>query len=510
MSPELDEGPAFTDRDRRRLGAAGIDIAEARRQLALLRNPPPPISLAAPCTANDGILVVDREQRERSDELWREACTAGRITKLVPASGAASRMFASLSRALAAYEEHRPVAEADRADVEAFTAGLERFAFADDLRAAVERRGFDLDDLRQSGRLGPLLEALLTPEGLGLEATPKGLISFHRSEAGPRTAVEEQLAEAEALVRDGEGVCRVHFTVPVGGDRAFRDLVERSSGDGTEWQLGLSHQEHHTDTLCLQPDGAPFRDEDGDLLLRPGGHGALLGNLASLGADLVLVKNVDNVQPAEQRGPGLDAQRLLVGLLCDLQQEVFALLEALAARSAGAEREADAFVRAHFGRKPEPALAGHDPSRERLIEQLDRPLRVCGMVQNLGEAGGGPFWAERHDGTLDRQIVESSEVAPDDPAQQAILASSTHFNPVLLALALRDRHGRGYDLTRYRDPQRAFISRRSHEGRALLALEQPGLWNGAMAGWNTVFVEVPHRAFTPVKTVLDLLRPEHG
>jgi hypothetical protein len=289
--------------------------------------------------------------------------------------------------------------------------------------------------------------------------------------------------------------------------------------------------------VALDEEGGPFRTADGALLFRPGGHGALLRNLEGMGGDLVLVKNVDNVQPAERRGPAILWQRLLAGLLVRLQREAFALLERLEdERDDRACADARAFLTRWFeprqgagaakdgeagggvasrGDTGVPAAGADDDAgrcdavaRRELRARLDRPLRVAGTVEVSGEPGGGPFWTRGRDGRVSKQIVETAEIA-STPEQQAILAASTHFNPVLMALALRDRRGRPYRLADFVDPTRVFVTERTSGGARLRALEHPGLWNGSMAGWNTAFVEIPKEAFTPVKTVLDLLRPEH-
>jgi hypothetical protein len=418
----------FSPADRAAIASHRLTEAEVARQLALLRNPPAPPRLARAATAGDGVLRLDESEHAGLLALADEAARAGRLTKFVPASGAASRMFEFLG---AGGEE---TAERKR-----FFESRGAFAFGD------------------SGDLG------------ALAATPKGLLPFHKYPDGPRTPFEEHLYEAAGTVRDAAGLCRVHFTVSPEHRRAFeeklaevRPRLERATG--ARFDVSFSEQAPSTDTIAAGPDGSPFRTAEGALLFRPGGHGALLanlGNVARAGGDIVLVKNVDNVVPDARRGPTLLWKRLLAGLLVRLERS---------------------------GR--------------------ERPIRVCGVVRNEGEPGGGPFWVAGPGGES-LQIVESAQVDLEDTSQAAIWKTATHFNPVDLACSLRDATGKAHDLSRFVDEDAVFIAGKTHEGKPLKALERPGLWNGAMAFWETVFVEVPKETFAPVKTVLDLLRPEH-
>ncbi|HVS02284.1 MAG TPA: DUF4301 family protein [Thermoanaerobaculia bacterium] len=516
---------SFGEADRRQLSERGIGEAEAERQLALLRQPPQPFRLLRPCTPGDGIRVLGEEAAEGLVTDQGDAAAAGRFGKLVPASGAATRMFRTLLELL--QEDPPPSAEqlARRAgagdgpagDALRLLAELPRVPFRDALAAACAARGSDLDTLRERGDAVPVLAALLGPEGLGLADLPKGLVPFHRHPGGEvRTPLEEHLVEGAGYLADGRGACRLHFTVPPEHRERFRAEAQAASARiaarrEVRCEVGLSVQEPSTDTLALDPDtGEPFRDDDGTLLLRPGGHGALLHNLQALGGDLLYLKNIDNVLP---EGPAQAAvahwQRVLGGLLVRLEARARELRRRLAGEdSRQLLIAAESFVE-ELGRP----LPGHDPSpaarRRRVLDLLDRPLRVCGVVPNAGEPGGGPFWVRRPDGEISVQIVERAEVPGDDEEQAAVFASSTHFNPVQLACALRDADGLPYELDRFVDPRAVFIARKSHQGRPLLALERPGLWNGAMAGWHTVFVEVPGDTFAPVKTVFDLLRPAH-
>ncbi len=503
----------FTARDREQMGALGIAPHEAARQVALFRRPPPPARLLRPCTTGDGIRVLPERLQPRLVDAAARAGAAGRIGRFVPASGAATRMFKPLLADQAGGEETD--------EVRRFFAELPRFPFFDALAQVARERGIDVaGDLPPEARRA-VVDLLLGPEGLGYAELPKGLIPFHRTAGGVRTPVEEHLVEAALVIGRRAGVCRVHFTVSPEHEGRFRDVVERVRPElerlsRTRFEVTFSHQGRATDTLAVDLEDRPFRLADGGLLFRPAGHGALLGNLQALagaGWDLVQVKNIDNVLPDAGKYPVVRWKRLLTGLLATLGERAAEIAARLERAGAGeAERAAaERFLAEELDRPLPQGLAALPPEerRHRLLDLLDRPLRVCGVVRNAGEPGGGPFWVESADGEASAQIVETSQVDPSDPAQRAIHAAATHFNPVDLHCTLRDRRGRPYDLDRYVDPSTVFISTKSHEGRPLKALERPGLWNGAMAGWNTVFVEVPLATFAPVKTVFDLLRPEH-
>lgn len=495
----------FTQADLAQLTARGIAPTEATRQLELLRHPPAAIVLDRPCTPGDGIDQLDAAELEWLAARQPEAELSGRCSTFVPASGAATRMF----KELIACREAVPASGSEEARVlEAFVANLERFAFHAELERALARRG---------GRrtASELLAALLDPDGLDYDERPKGLLAFHDYRTEIRTPFEEHLHEAATLVRDAAGKTRLHFTVSPEHEARFHALLGRARVDleprlEAHFEVSFSAQKPSTDTLALDASGKPFRDAEGRLLFRPAGHGALIENLNEIAggaADLVLIKNIDNVAHDRFKAPTFIWSRALIGALVELQEEVFALLVRL---DEGLEPEALAdaaqFVQRTFGREaPE---GSPDSKRAWLRAHLHRPIRVCGMVPNTGEPGGGPFWVRGRDGTT-AQIVESAEVNSASPEQRAVFARATHFNPVFLACGLRDHRGRRYDLPSFVDPDAVILTQKSASGRELKALERPGLWNGAMAGWITRFVEVPVTVFNPVKTVLDLLRPEH-
>ncbi len=463
----------LTDEDRRQIAGHGLTEEEVERQIALFRSPPPPPHLLRPATPGDGIVRIDTRRQGELLTRWRAAARAGRLMKFVPASGAATRMFEPLQAGKPNDEGGNLEGEGDRRReaTRRFLEDIRQFAFFDQLAQACEARGTSLEGAVASGTFEETLGVLLSPPplGLGYQTLPKALIPFHRYADGVRTPLEEHLREAAQTVRDGAGLCRVHVTVaPEWRGRIeehvahVRPAVERAHG--VELDVGLSSQDPATDTIAVDEENRPFRLGDGSLLLRPGGHGALLVNLQATRGDLVFIKNIDNVQPEGRDAPTLLWKRLLAGCL----------LEAL-------ERP----------------------------ETRGRPVRVCGVVPVEGEPGGGPFWVAGADDEPSLQIVESAQADLADPAQAAIWRASTHFNPVDLVCALRAPDGTPFRLDEWADPAAVFIARKSKDGRVLKALERPGLWNGAMARWRTLFVEVPRETFTPVKTVFDLLRPEH-
>jgi hypothetical protein len=532
--------PLFSERDLRQMAELGIPPEEAARQVEIFRHPPAPTYLLRACQLGDGIRALSEGEKPRLRELAQKAALAGRASRFVPASGAATRMFKDL---LAFLNEGK-----DGPEVATFFDNLPRFAFAEALASAMARaEGAGLrwiprtgDWLREAPEgAGPqepaepvsakeprreVLSFLLTAAGLGYADLPKGLLLFHRYPAGPRTPFEEHLVEAARTQRREDGLCRLHFTVSPQHEAGFRELLEKAgprlgAALGAHFEACFSRQEPATDTLAVDLENRPFRQADGSLLFRPGGHGALLGNLAAwgrAGGDLVLLKNIDNVLPDAGKPLVNEWKQLLLGLLVDLTDRAHALADRL--EREGAEPalldEGERFLAEELSLASPPAPL--DERARRLADRLDRPFRVAGMVSNTGETGGGPFWVRSAPGStggeageVSLQIVETAQVDRSSPEQEARLAAATHFNPVDLVCSLRDRHGRPHDLERYVDPGTAFLAEKSYEGRALKALEHPGLWNGAMAGWNTVFVEVPAATFAPVKTVLDLLRPEH-
>ncbi len=405
--------------------------------------------------------------------------------KFVPASGAATRMFKELFEF---------VNEGKRGKgIDTLVEHIRRFAFWPELEA-----------LLPAGADDRTLVSAIVKEGLGYGSKPKGLVTFHAYPEGARKAVEEHLVEG-AQYAAHEGTARIHFTVSPEHRAGFEALLAEKipvyeRRFGIRYDITFSVQKPSTDTIAVNPDNTPFRCDDGSLLFRPAGHGALIENLDEIDADLIFIKNIDNVTTDARRGDTVRCKKVLAGLLLDLQERAFGCLKALDAGTADLATVA-AFVERELCVK---LPASYDAALLRSV--LDRPIRLCGMVRNEGEPGGGPFWVANPDGTESLQIAESSQIAPAD---MPLMKAATHFNPVDLVCGVRRWDGTKFDLRRFTDPATGFISSKSSGGRELRAQELPGLWNGAMARWNTVFVDVPVSTFSPVKVVQDLLRPQH-
>jgi hypothetical protein len=514
LTPSESSAPVLTAGDREQLESHGVPVEEALRQIDMLRHPPALISLDRACTVGDGIARVPESEHEPLHRLHDEAARSGRCLWFVPASGAASRMFKELLAVLAS--EKPPRAKSPEAEaLELFMRGLPRFAFHRQLAGAVAHAGLDLAVLEERGDHRAILSALITPLGLDYEDLPKGLMPFHTYGDEVRTACEEQLVEASHVAQDIAKVCRAHFTVSTDQLTQFRELLERVHGTyetrlGVRLDVGFSTQNPATDTLALDASGQPFRTDDGKLLLRPAGHGALIENLGATRGDIVFIKNVDNVAIDGMKTATYAWSRALIGMLVRAQRTVFELLRRLAEPSdAAAVDEALTFARSTLHCGPRATIAAIEQRRVLAQNLLDRPLRVCGVVPIGDEPGGGPFFVRGGHGELSLQIVEGAQLDPKSKAQGKLVAGATHFNPVFMACALRNHRGEAFDLATFVDPDAVIIATKSYAGRELTTLERPGLWNGGMAHWNTIFVEVPGAVFNPVKTVNDLLRAEH-
>lgn len=516
---------SLTPADREQLRCRGITEAAVREQLATFEHGIPFTTLHRPCRVGDGIIALQPGAVDRLTAVYAQAAAAGRATKFVPASGVASRMFEFL---LTCLQQDGPLHASDLQAGAAqgddtcqaclqFIHGLQRFAFYDALRQVMERHGLRPDQLIAQGRYKAFLDYLLTPQGLNYANLPKALLTFHRYPDHCRTPFEEHLVEAIAYVQDDRARARLHFTLtPAHYDAVaahFAAIRAHYEQTGVRLTVTFSTQEPATDTIAVDPDNRLFRDDDGRLVFRPAGHGALLTNLQALAGDIVFIKNIDNVVPDHLKAETYRYKNALGGVLVEVQEQIFAFAGKLA-RQAASAAELDAmlaFVRHTLSCVPPPALmaANRQAKAAYLSHIFNRPLRVCGMVPNAGEPGGGPFWVQHADGSQSIQIVETSQVDMSAAAQRAAVQAATHFNPVDLVCGIRDAHGHPFDLARFSDPQTGFIAQKSHQGKALKALELPGLWNGAMAHWNTIFVETPLSTFNPVKNVLDLLRPQH-
>ena len=475
----------FTPNDIAQIEARGLRLAEVEQQIENFRNGFPSLPVRRAASVGDGILRLDEEALKQAEERYEAKRGELRTVKFVPASGAATRMFKELFEYV---NEDKRTAGIDKLIV-----NLEKFAFFPELAKYLKPQIDDKDVVRN-----------IIIDGLEYGAKPKGLVTFHAYKEGNRKPVEEHLVEAALYASNGERAA-IHFTVSPEHQEGFEALLrERQSHYedkfGVKFDVSFSQQSPATDTIAVNPDNTPFRTDDGKLLFRPAGHGALIANLDKLDADIIFVKNIDNVTTDERKADTVTYKRVLAGELLRLQERSFELVRAIK-RGEDVKAEAVEFLREELCCKlPE------GTSLELVEQSLDRPIRVCGMVKNEGEPGGGPFWVGDDLGREQLQIAESSQIAKEDAH---LMKEATHFNPVDLVCGVMRYDGTKYDLTKYTDPKTGFISSKSAGGRELRAQELPGLWNGAMANWNTIFVEVPISTFSPVKVVNDLLRPEH-
>lgn len=505
---------SFSASDRKQLQEHGISEAEAQRQLDMLANGLPYLRLKCAASVDNCIRVLGKEEAEHFQDVWSNYRKEGhRITKFVPASGAASRMFKDLYSFLNNTERSIPETDFEKT----FFNRIHDFAFYEALDDAChlnEDKG--VDALISAGQYKTVVSCLLGDEGLEYGSLPKGLLQFHAYDDCLRTPVSEHLAEA-ALYASSQGEADVHFTVSHEHLEDFEQLIERILPDVNTachltFHISFSEQKPSTDTLAANPDGTPFRTEDGKLLFRPGGHGALIENLNELHSDIIFIKNIDNVVHDRLKPITVQWKEILAGLLVETQAQVFGYLRLLDSGTYGKNDIEDMirFVR-HTLNCDIPAL--NEFSDEQLVaflrSKLNRPIRVCGMVRNVGEPGGGPFIVYNADGSVSPQILESVQIDMRDATARKMFENGTHFNPVDLVCATRDYKGQSFRLPDFVDQQAGFISEKSKDGKPLRALELPGLWNGAMSNWSTLMVEVPLETFNPVKTVNDLLRPAH-
>lgn len=519
----------FNEQDLKLFATRGITPATVESQLASIAAGFPYLKLEdAASVENGGIMALDEKAVDRALADWDEYLADNhRVTKFVPASGAASRMFKNLFAFLDG-EVDEPTTDFEHI----FFRHLSFFAFYPQLDDCCRRLyGKDIPALIEGGEYKKVVAALLTPQGLNYGQLPKGLLQFHTYDDGSRTPLEEHLVEGAEYAGDVDGHVRIHFTVSPEHRALFEQKVQAVIGDYSRrysviYDVTFSEQKPSTDTIAANADGTPFRDDSGSLVFRPGGHGALIENLGDLDSEVVFVKNIDNVVPDHLKSDTYRYKKVLAGTLVSLQSRIFDYLRKL---DGSIYTDHDILSMLHL---LEDTFRCYSPwfnvaTYERELAEgrmtataqqhvvsylrgkLNRPIRVCGMVRNVGEPGGGPFIVYNADGTTSLQVLESSQINTDDERSRQMFASGTHFNPVDLVCGITDYNGQPFHLPEYVDPSTGFISHKSKGGRELLALELPGLWNGAMSNWLTLFVEVPLTTFNPVKTVNDLLRPQH-
>lgn len=503
----------LSKKDLEQLASKGISKEKLEKQLEDFKTGFPFLKIEAAASVGKGIIAPTEKERDAYIARWEQYKRDGhKIVKFVPASGAASRMFKNMFAFLNA-DYDKPTTDFEKE----FFDGINKFAFHDALdEKCRENEGKGIEKLIADGDYKAVVANMLEPKGLNYGQLPKGLLLFHKYDDGPRTPMEEHLVEA-ALYAQSNGEANVHFTVSHNHMELFEKKVEEKEQKyadkfNVKYNISFSEQKPSTDTVAANPDNTPFRNEDGSLLFRPGGHGALIENLNDIDADVVFIKNIDNVVPDREKPATVTYKQLLAGVLVSLQEKTFAYLRKLDSGSYTHDdlEEIIRFLqrdlccrRADIKELEDADLVIY------LRKKLNRPMRVCGMVRNVGEPGGGPFIAYNQDGTVSLQILESSQIDKSNKEYQRMFSEGTHFNPVDLVCATKDYQGKAFNLPDYVDKTTGFISSKSKNGKELRALELPGLWNGAMSDWNTVFVEVPLETFNPVKTVNDLLRPQH-
>lgn len=504
----------LTNSDIKQLEKKGIKPETVKEQLEKFVTGFPFLKLQGAATPGNGVIVLDDDAVSQSVERWDSYIAhGGKAIKLVPASGAASRMF----KALFAYVDSDEAKPAAGSDVEQVIANIDKFAFAPELdKALKELHGLTAKELIATGREKDVISAIVNPQGLNYGNLPKALLEFHSYDNGARTPLEEQLVEAAQTVATADGNAKIQFTVSPEHREKFLDKLAQvlpalEQRLGVKYDISLSEQKPSTDTIAANPDNTPFR-ENGNLVFRPGGHGALIENLNDIKSPVVFIKNIDNVVPDSQRDDTVRYKKVLGGMLLMVRDKIEGYLEKLESGRYTIENLREMIIFMHDSlniRHPQMKLMDDSELALYIKKKFHRPIRVCGVVRNTGEPGGGPYITYDADGSTSPQILESNQIDMNNPEYVDMMKHATHFNPVDLVCSLYDAEGRKFDLTKHVDRNTGFISSKSLHGHALKALELPGLWNGAMSDWNTIFVEVPATTFNPVKTVNDLLRPVH-
>ncbi len=493
----------FTEKDNRQIADRGADLRQVEQQIEHFKKGFPWMKIVGPATPRSGIRVLSPAEAEAAADYYRKADIHGKC-KFVPASGAASRMFKDMFAGLDKLEAGEDLpAEAPGARL---AARIRDFAFyTEDLFGQPQ----DSAAYRRE-----TLRKLLKEDGLEYGAKPKGVLKFHRYADEVRTAIAEHLVEAQDYMRNADGSCNLVVTISPEHRALFETAVAEVKAAyearyGVRYNITFTYQDKATDTIAVNPDNTPFRTEEGALLFRPAGHGALIHNLNKVEEELVSIKNIDNVAHEKLLGTTSLYKQVLMGEALRLRDRIFGYLDKMdKAPTTALCDEIEAFLKDVLCISIPQGLAPE--ARAALLRaKLDRPIRVCGMVRNEGEPGGGPYIIEGKDGCTSLQILESVQIDKNDAAAMAAMSQATHFNPVDLVCILRNHKGGRFDLLKHVDEEAGFISSKSYQGRELKALEMPGLWNGAMSDWNTLFVEVPLETFNPVKVVLDLLRPAH-
>jgi len=504
---------------------SGVPEQKIVSQLNLFEQGFSSIKLNRACIPFDGIKLIPESDLEHLQQVYSTAVKEGRAMKFVPASGAATRMFKSLLALSSKYDQIdlKILTQGDTKEdmnhqvVLKFIQSIKKFAFYEDLKSVLAKQGGDIDGLIENSHYKEVIDGVLNDKGLNYGLFPKGLIKFHTYKDHARTAFEEQLAEAVYYTADKNGIARIHFTVPPQHqpfiEAYFISVRNRYETNGIKLEISLSIQKSETNTIAVDLKNRAFRTDGDQLLFRPSGHGALIENLNDLNGDIVFIKNIDNVVPDHLKPETYLYKKVLGGYLVELQNRTFYYLNMLDAKKAE-DKDLDEMAEFVRGKLLTfiPRDFKHFPREKQvdfLFNKFNRPIRVCGMVKNQCELGGGPFWAEHEDQSQSIQIVEKSQINLQLPDQEAVFKDSTHFNPVDIVCGVRNYKGEPFDLIDFVDFNTGFITVKSKEGKELKAIELPGFWNGSMAYWNSIFVEVPLITFNPVKTVNDLLKKEH-
>ncbi len=515
----------FSKKDLSLIKKRGLNKIQIEDQIKHFEKGFPKVQLVSPAVVTNGIIKIEDDTIILLRDYYLNRPTKLSVVKFVPASGAATRMFQKLYNFFKTYQETEEeylayLSDKSHESVQNFFENIDHFAFTSNLRAALAEKNLDLTMLLEKNKFKEILNTLFSPTELNYNNKPKGLLKFHKYSHFTRTAFEEHWVEALNYTKNHKRTARVHFTISEEHKKLFTRKLKKSQSVFEDRYHGklkvdFSYQKTSTDTIAVDMENKPFRDADGNLLFRPGGHGALIENLNELKADLVFIKNIDNVVPSSLKDTTYEYKEALAGILLKYQKQVFKYMEKLNNKklelSAEDLNEMLSFAVEQLYIKTPTSIdtTNLEELKTYLLNKFNRPIRVCGMVKNEGEPGGGPFWVKNSDNSSSLHIIESSQIDHKNKEQSEIFNASTHFNPVDLVCGIKDYKGNKFDLIQYVNSEMGFISEKSHDGIPLKAMELPGLWNGAMADWNTIFVEVPSITFSPVKTIFDLLRPEH-
>lgn len=512
----------FTEKDIQQIKSKNLTTEKVNAQIQLFKTGVPFVNLKDAANIGNGILKFSEAEKKEAIAFFEKKRNHKTILKFVPASGAATRMFKFLFQFIQEYngDEESVNSYINRnkaSELSLFLVGVEKFPFYTEVLAQVKKRLPDFNTLSQDKKKLEFIKTILETDKLNYGFYPKGLLPFHQYKDHVSTAFEEHLFEA-ALYASSNNEADLHFTISEIHKHIFDEEFKRiekivEAKTKTKFNISFSYQCQSTDTIAVTPKNDAFREDNNDLLFRPSGHGALLNNLNQLDADIIFIKNIDNIVVSKYEREVAESKKMLGGLLMKLQEQAFVYLEKLEENNLS---EAELITIAEFLKNELHVVINIEFEKysktyqiEYLKEKLNRPIRVCGMVKNEGEPGGGPFWVKDESGNVSLQIVESAQIDKKNKTQKKILKNATHFNPVDLVCGIKNYKGEKFDLNQYVDPKTAFITMKTKTGKDLKALELPGLWNGSMAHWNTIFVEVPLITFNPVKTVTDLLKAAH-